>query len=791
MTTLAEDAFRNFDAAIDGVGLHIAWDSDENPYRLNAPDFRLERTDIGDELSENKLDDLYWGSQRSWHHGAGQDRLNMPQVSDPYRYLSSRHLDVTEPGKLTVLPSSTRRLSTLTNSLPNAPLRARPTDDFVYVAAAQPNLKRFSLLDASDAADVSTGTETSQSVRDFATDGRSLYIALGPDGTHRLLPPSDTQIDAMDSATGWTGTAPTADTGIKQEGAASLKLTTASAQVTAAKTISAIDLSGANLISIRARATHDSDSAAVSALLEIRLGTDASNYFYYSWQFGGDVRDVWFALTQARSAFSTQGAPNWASITYIAISVFTTTGATNMSGWFDDFRYQTGNAGLHFSDHDSRVLTWAKDRLYGGGLKSGSSTVWEFFEIAPDSGTASTNFTVNYTLPDGWEITSIAALGQFVYFAAARKNRGAIFAWDGETRTAFVAREIPHGYVPTHLGPFSGVAMLIGLREVSSVSTDGGRGVTWRGFQTPSGSLETEAIETFGADDGKDYSVRCSMEYRDLVYFGRSFTEAGSAGIGFYNPTTGAYGDHLHTHTAGSGAPQTGRVLDVFVFRGRRIFVIDGMGLWIESTTHASNPRPAELISSKIDLNVAANKGWLVGEVVWGGTINPGEAVEVKYSIDGGVTWVNLISETDSTINRKRVALTTASSGVSAPSIQFKVKLVTVTGTNLEIHEVGLAGWPATKPKATHTLLIRAFPDEQQRSGVHIHDRSDGWDLLKKFRDLRDAASAVEYQPPWWLLDTAQTLTVRVSSVDTVGPWGAAGERQGGMLVVTLKELGA
>ncbi|MEO7398243.1 MAG: hypothetical protein ABIW84_06745, partial [Ilumatobacteraceae bacterium] len=187
VTTLAIDALSNYDVALDGIGMMLATQDEadgllRSSYGMVAPDLHIERTDIGAELTDNKLDSLYTSSNRSWHEGAGQKRLDVVQVSSDFKFFESKGIDIADKGEIKLHKATSLIVA-------NAHSTTRPrlavASDVLYMVAGQPNLTRVTTLTGTNTT-VSTGTETSQNVADLASDGTDLYIALGADGIHKI-----------------------------------------------------------------------------------------------------------------------------------------------------------------------------------------------------------------------------------------------------------------------------------------------------------------------------------------------------------------------------------------------------------------------------------------------------------------------------------------------------------------------------------------------------------------------------------------------------------------------------
>lgn len=102
-----------YDCALNAVGYRVGWQIVKNlafrhdPYSEVAKDIVVEKNDTSvEEMTENKVDALYWESQRSWHEGAGQVRFDDPKLSSPYAFYSNTNTNVTNKGLAYLLPDS-------------------------------------------------------------------------------------------------------------------------------------------------------------------------------------------------------------------------------------------------------------------------------------------------------------------------------------------------------------------------------------------------------------------------------------------------------------------------------------------------------------------------------------------------------------------------------------------------------------------------------------------------------------------------------------------------------------
>lgn len=102
MATLDKGIPELWDCAINGVGYNIAWEIDGfqsyanigvRSYQKIGEDLLVQRNDFSEDMSENKIDSLFWSSNRSFHGGGGQKRANVPQISDDEKWLKAKNVD--------------------------------------------------------------------------------------------------------------------------------------------------------------------------------------------------------------------------------------------------------------------------------------------------------------------------------------------------------------------------------------------------------------------------------------------------------------------------------------------------------------------------------------------------------------------------------------------------------------------------------------------------------------------------------------------------------------------------
>lgn len=421
-----------------------------------------------------------------------------------------------------------------------------------------------------------------------------------------------------------------------------------------------------------------------------------------------------------------------------------------------------------FSTDDVHVIEWAKDRLYAVRL---NGTRYEFGYY--DSAAV---FTSEYLFPVNIVPNQICELGPLVYISTVTSgsDKSAIYAFDG-TNAPFVALPLPDGDIVHSMTPFLGAGMLIGCRRVRETLADAGALLV--AFPQGAGhlvSLEKEVVVLGDTDTttARDYKIERGVAFGRLVFFGWPYDDA--SGLGVYNPETAGYARHL---CQPSGT--VGQIGGIARWRGRLFFTVQGVGLYGEQSTY---PTEGYIISSRIDLNIDAEKTWTVQET---GFKPLPAGTTVSHAMDTGAGTFPVGNESE--LDDNEVILRSERTSV-ARQVQYKVFLGSLGDNTPTIIKAGIGGAPASKRKVEHTLLIRAFSDTQLNTGERQAGDSLGWQLLDQLLDRRAAGAVLDYQPPWWRHDQT-TVKVRLASVQTVGPWGVGGDRQGGLIRIVLKEV--
>lgn len=169
-----------YPVAIDGVGYMV--DDTQQFGHASLPLLR-EQADTAVKPSEQTLspEELWRRSLESWHRGAGQDHADRPD-SDPYRFRTSKGVDVWDRWELSLLPATgSKRSSTATN------LTLTVAGAYLYVADGTEAYYTSDVTVSSPtwtAASIQAG-EAATTVEDLTSDGFYVYAALGSNGIHR------------------------------------------------------------------------------------------------------------------------------------------------------------------------------------------------------------------------------------------------------------------------------------------------------------------------------------------------------------------------------------------------------------------------------------------------------------------------------------------------------------------------------------------------------------------------------------------------------------------------------
>lgn len=172
-----------YDFAVDGVGYQVAWEFEKAPwshaYVENLKDVVIERTDLAADatLTENKMDYLVWDSQRSWHEGAGQLRFDA-KTSSPDAFQSSTGIDISVPGKATLLPD------TLNHGISTSVVTPISTvsQNIVFSSVQQAGTNRLVKWTPYGVTDTNWSLSTNAVVLSLTSDGKKVYAALGASG---------------------------------------------------------------------------------------------------------------------------------------------------------------------------------------------------------------------------------------------------------------------------------------------------------------------------------------------------------------------------------------------------------------------------------------------------------------------------------------------------------------------------------------------------------------------------------------------------------------------------------
>lgn len=212
MAVLAHGIPEAYDLAINGLG-YLLFTEMQTPFAplRSAEEFRkvgrseqVPRSDTSEEMSENKIDDNRWSSQRSFYSGAGQKRLDSPNFSDGEAYLRSKNVDVfRERGEFrmsrafeveqTGIVGGNQGKGYVTNTATRL-MWATPRDG----APAQTHIKILNSYGSSPTErDFASTWPTNGTISGLTNDGQYVYASHSDDGVWRG------EINSSDDLTQW------------------------------------------------------------------------------------------------------------------------------------------------------------------------------------------------------------------------------------------------------------------------------------------------------------------------------------------------------------------------------------------------------------------------------------------------------------------------------------------------------------------------------------------------------------------------------------------------------------
>lgn len=168
-----------WDCALNGHTFMLDWKYAGQPqFSRHSISLLKPQQDTSGNVSESSLnpEEFARRAAESWHHGAGQTHLDRAD-SDPYRFRTSKGVDVWTKWGVSLLGDTTlKRTSVNTN------LQVLAVGSYLYGADGN---QVYSTTDMTTwtSRDVHDG-EGAQSVKSIATDGATVYAALGSNGIH-------------------------------------------------------------------------------------------------------------------------------------------------------------------------------------------------------------------------------------------------------------------------------------------------------------------------------------------------------------------------------------------------------------------------------------------------------------------------------------------------------------------------------------------------------------------------------------------------------------------------------
>lgn len=227
-------------------------------------------------------------------------------------------------------------------------------------------------------------------------------------------------LDTFNVTTDWNATGGALSTSTnKQEGTNSLALTKTSGSTVVAidKTISTVDVSDAETIRLwlRINTLTTLNTLTTTDCVEIRLGTDSSNYKYIKLD-KADLTTVWKLLELAIGDFSDVGSPDMSDIQYLYIS-FTTNLTTDvwtgeellLDFYSADWQINKEDVALHEEVVRKAISTVERNETqikYVGALATGEGNTYNYYYLGMfDAASSGDMFLVNSLLLTSKDVT--------------------------------------------------------------------------------------------------------------------------------------------------------------------------------------------------------------------------------------------------------------------------------------------------------------------------------------------------------------------------------------------------
>ena len=466
----------------------------------------------------------------------------------------------------------------------------------------------------------------------------------------------------------------------------------------------------------------------------------------------------------------------------IVISDLTTDGAF----WYaatgaSIVRGTTADPAASWSAQDAVGVQWAAGRIIAAVKGAGSSTPNIFTSLTPTGTEERTSG--HLTLDTGHTIILGGAANGYFYFGSYVGGRGLLWAWKlglddaGEQFFPFVAWELPEGLIPISVGTGGSNVFAKLLRPSGAAS---GQSVLYRGVPDTNGSVTPFLIDEIQAVGGTvDHSEPCRMAVQgDQVLFPWPTMVAGRSGVGAVSLATGGYSKWLM-------AGDVGAVSSIDVWQGYMVMVIQGDGVWVESSDTFE-------VTSRLDMSVVDGKTSLT-KVLDKITLHfdpllTGQSIKVSTSTDDGVSYTLL--GTANTAGAIRASFTIDE---AAFSFGLRVELLgdgtataTVTMHEMQYHVIGLADTYLQLPIncADNITLLNSRPAPENGRGKGMARVR----VLQNLTQTRVLFQDIDY----WL--TSQSEIWEVVSVDVMSTHlqnrGKGGVTAMQVAVLTLRRVG-
>lgn len=433
--------------------------------------------------------------------------------------------------------------------------------------------------------------------------------------------------------------------------------------------------------------------------VQLLPATTLKNSSAYATQFAVVASNKVFVSTADRT-LSSYADPTTVSATTFTIAAAAASAPVAMMSdgvnWYysdgaNVFRGATAaDPGAAWSAVDATLMEWCSNRVVIARIGTGSTP--NVVESLDDTGVA-VGGAETWTMKPGTTARSITSGDGYIFWAATRENRSTIYSWQigSATSNYSTALEMPSGLEAISIFYYQGNVM-IRARELTGTASK--RAVIYRAAVNGGLLIPTRLLEI--NDTAIDHGDGSWAADDRFVFFSWQAMDTNS-GVGCIDLSTGGWSKWL------VGPAGTGRARSVLQWYGRTCWSTDGYGLVIEQIdSGAGNDNTVTtgtLNTSLFDLKTGFRKAFHEVRITFD-PLPSGSSVQLKYSLDGGSSFINL-----GTVTGAGSKYGTWTIEAESDSVSFQVVLGHSTTTTpvvrtivVKAHSIGIADQVLTLP---------------------------------------------------------------------------------------------